>query len=129
MYLIILGLFLGVGIGTFLQVDIPMEYSRYTAVAILGIMDSLFGAIRAQVDGKYDTAVFVTGLIFNMAMAILITYFGDKLNLDLYLAILVAFTIRIFMNLGIIRTNSIDRLRDRNRKKREKKLLDEQTIV
>ena len=129
MYLIILGLFLGVVIGGFLQVDIPAEFARYTAVAILGIMDSLFGAIRAQIDGKYDTAIFTTGLLFNMAMAILITYFGDKLNLDLYLAILIAFTIRIFMNLGIIRTTGINYLRDRKKKKQESKILDEQNIV
>jgi len=111
MYLTIIGLIFGLIIGAFLQFDIPPEYSRYTAVAILGILDSVFGAIRAQVEKKYDTTIFISGLIFNMTMAILITYFGDKLNLDLYMAILIAFTIRIFMNLGIIRTTAIEQIR------------------
>lgn len=111
MYLIILGLALGLIFGAFLKFDIPPEYARYTAVAILGMLDSLFGAIRAQIEGKYNTVIFISGLAFNMAMAVLITFFGDKLNLDLYLAILIAFTIRIFLNLGIIRTTTIDRLR------------------
>lgn len=110
MYLIILGLALGLVIGGFLQFNIPPEYARYTAVAIIGILDSLFGAIRASVEKKYDTMVFLTGLAFNMAIAVLITFFGDKLNLDLYLAISVAFMIRIFANIGQIKTVTIGKL-------------------
>jgi len=110
MYLIILGLAIGLVIGGFLQFDIPPEYTRYTAVAIVGILDSLFGAIRASVENKFDTMVFITGLAFNMAIAVLITFFGDKLNLDLYLAMLVAFMIRILANIGIIKTATLSKL-------------------
>lgn len=119
MYLIILGLALGLIIGGFLQIDIPPEYARYTAVAIIGILDSLFGAIRASVEKKYDTTIFITGLAFNMAIAVLITFFGDKLNLDLYLAILVAFMIRIFANIGQIKTTTLSRLQKRVTEKTE----------
>lgn len=110
MYLIIIGLSLGLIIGTFLRFDIPPEFARYSAVAIIGILDSLFGAIRASVEKKYITLIFLTGLAFNMIVAVLITYIGDKLNLDLYIAILVAFTIRIFANIGIIKTTAVDKL-------------------
>jgi small basic protein len=107
MYLIIAGITFGLVIGTFLQFNIPPEYSRYTAVAVIGILDSLFGALRASIEKKYDTTIFLTGLAFNMAMAVLITFLGDKLNLDLYLAILVAFMIRILANIGIIKTSTV----------------------
>jgi small basic protein len=107
MYLVILSLAVGLVIGSFLQFDIPPEFARYTAVAIIGILDSLFGAIRASVENKYDTTVFLTGLGFNMGLAVLITFFGDKLNLDLYLAILVAFMIRILANIGQIKTATL----------------------
>lgn len=110
MYLIIISLAFGLAVGGFLQFSIPPEYARYTAVIIVGIMDSLFGAIRASVEHKYDTTVFLTGLAFNMAVAVLITFFGDKLNLDLYLAILVAFMIRIFANIGQIKTATLNKL-------------------
>ena len=110
MYLIILSLALGLIIGGSLQFDIPPEYARYTAVAIIGVLDSLFGAVRASVEKRYDTMVFITGLAFNMAVAVLITFFGDKLNLDLYLAISVAFMIRIFANIGQIKTVTITKL-------------------
>lgn len=110
MYLLIISLAFGLAIGGFLQFNIPPEYARYTAVAIVGIMDSLFGAIRASAENKYDTMVFLTGLAFNMAVAILITFFGDKLSLDLYLAILVAFIIRIFANIGQLKTVTLNKL-------------------
>lgn len=109
MYLVIFGLALGVVIGAFLRFDIPPEYARYSAVAIVGILDSLFGAIKASVESKYNTMIFITGLAFNMIVAVLVTFLGDKLNLDLYLAILIAFTIRIFSNIGMIKSSTLDR--------------------
>lgn len=120
MYLIVLGLSLGLIIGAFLRIDIPPEFARYTAVAIVGILDSIFGAIRASVENKYDTTTFITGLAFNMVIAVLITYVGDKLNLDIYMAILVAFTIRIFANIGIIKTTTLGKLWSKSNKISEK---------
>ncbi|MCL4417968.1 MAG: DUF1290 domain-containing protein [Actinobacteria bacterium] len=110
MYLIILGLSLGLLIGAFLQINIPPELARYTAVAIVGILDSLFGAIRATIEKKYSTTVFLSGLAFNMVIAVLITFIGDKLNLDLYLAILTAFIIRILANIGVIKTTAFGKI-------------------
>ncbi len=60
-----------------------------------------------------NTLIFLTGLAFNMAIAVLITFFGDKLNLDLYLAILVAFMIRILANIGVIKTAAISTIQKR----------------
>lgn len=103
MYIVIVGLIAGVAIGTFTPLSIPIEFARYTAIGILGILDSLLGALRADLQAKYNQYIFVTGLIFNMILAIGITYLGDQLSLDLYLAAIVVFTIRIFGNLGTIR--------------------------
>lgn len=107
--MIVFGLALGLLLGAFLRFNIPAEYARYTAVAIVGILDSLFGAIRSSIESKYETSIFLTGLAFNLLVAILLTFLGDKLSLDIYLAILVAFTIRIFANIGVIKTVSLDR--------------------
>jgi small basic protein len=110
MYLVIIGLTIGLVIGGFLQFNIPPELTRYSAVAIIGVLDSIFGAVRASIENKYNTSIFLTGLAFNMIVAVLITFIGDKLNLDLYLAILVAFTFRIFANIGVIKTGTIDKI-------------------
>jgi len=111
MYFVFIGILLGILVGSFLKINIPPEYARYTAVAILGVIDSIFGALRSETEYKYDSVIFVTGLLFNMALAIFITYVGDKLNVELYLAVVIAFIIRIFLNIGIIRTTSIEKLR------------------
>lgn len=98
------GILLGIVIGWFLPFTIPIEYTRYTAVVILGIVDALIGAIRAQLTkDHYDPWIFATGLFFNILLALGITLFGDMLGLDLYLAATVVFTFRIFRNVGIAR--------------------------
>lgn len=100
----LIGILAGIIIGWFLPFTIPIEYTRYTAVVILGIVDALIGAMRAQLTrDHYDPWIFTTGLFFNIVLALVITLFGDMLGLDLYLAATVVFTFRIFRNVGIAR--------------------------
>lgn len=104
MLLALLGILLGLIVGWFLPFTIPIEHTRYTAVVILAILDALIGAIRAHVArDHYNQWVFLTGLFFNVILAIIITLLGDMLGLDLYLAATVVFTFRIFRNVGIAR--------------------------
>lgn len=104
MILSLLGIVIGVLVGIIIKIDIPLEYTRYTAVIIIGILDALFGAIRAEVTrDQYNAIIFISGLIFNILLSIGITFLGDKLGLDLYLAATVVFTFRIFSNVGITR--------------------------
>lgn len=106
----LIGILLGIILGLSLDIDIPVEFTRYTAVVIIGILDALFGAIRAEcTKDKYDPLIFLTGLIFNTILAVGITYLGDRLGLDLYLAATVVFTFRIFSNVGIIRRVMIEK--------------------
>lgn len=110
-----IGLVIGVVIGVITPLSIPVEFARYTAVGILGIFDSILGAIRADLQEKYNVTIFVSGLIFNMILAGGITYLGDRLGLDLYLAVLVVFTLRIFANIGTIRYSFLTRFLGKKR--------------
>lgn len=111
----ILGIFIGLIIGLNTSYSIPIEFTKYTAVIIVGILDSLFGAMRAEVTHEnYNPTIFLTGLIFNALMAIGITYLGEQLGLDLYLAATVVFTFRIFRNLGIVRRSFLQRYEKRD---------------
>jgi small basic protein len=83
--------------------SIPSAWADYAAIAILAGFDALIGAVRARMEGQFDEAVFLSGFFVNMALAILLAYIGDKLGVDLYLAVVVALGIRIFTNLGRIR--------------------------
>jgi len=100
----IIGIIIGILIGLTLNFPIPLELTKYTAVIIMGILDALFGAIRAEVTkDKFNAMIFITGLVFNVILSVAITLLGDKLGLDLYLAAAFVFTFRIFSNVGITR--------------------------
>jgi small basic protein len=93
----------GMAIGLLSPVTIPITYARYTAVALLAGLDSIFGAFKAYIAGTFEPRVFLSGLVTNMALAGGLTYVGDKLGVDLSIAAIVAFGVRIFNNLAAIR--------------------------
>lgn len=108
------GILIGIIIGLSTDYTIPIEYIKYTAVTIIGILDALFGAIKAEVShDKYNTTIFLTGLVFNIVLALGITLLGEKLGLDLYLAATVVFTFRIFANLGVVRRSLLKQITKR----------------
>lgn len=81
----------------------PSRWADYVAIAIIAGLDAVIGAARHRLEGQFDEAIFVSGFFVNMALAVLLAYFGDRLGVDLYLAVLIALGIRIFNNLGRIR--------------------------
>ena len=103
MLLPLAGLLVGVLLGLVLNVNVGFELSRYSAVAILAALDSVLGAVRADLEGVYDNRVFVSGFVVNAAVAVLLTFVGDRLGLDLYLVALITFGLRIFQNVALIR--------------------------
>lgn len=103
MWIPLAGLLLGVLLGLVLQVSVSFELARYSAVAILAAFDSVLGAIRAELDGSFNDRIFLSGFIVNALVAVLLTFLGDQLGLDLYLVALIAFGLRIFNNVALIR--------------------------
>jgi small basic protein len=103
MWLPLVGLGLGVVLGLVLNVSVSPELARYTAVAILAGLDSVLGAVRAELDGHYDNRVFITGFVANTLVAVVLTFLGDRLGIDLYLVALIVFGLRIFQNVALIR--------------------------
>jgi len=105
-----LGILIGTIVGLARNFSIPIELTKYSAVIIMGILDALFGAIRAEAtNDQFDGVIFMTGLIFNIVLSVVITILGDKLGLDLYLAAAFVFTFRIFTNMGATRRYLLDR--------------------
>jgi small basic protein len=102
-WLPLLGLLLGLLIGVTVSPIVPQEYSRYTAVAILAALDAILGAVRADLNRTYDARIFWSGFFSNSILAIGLTFLGDRLGVDLFLAAVVAFGVRLFNNLAIIR--------------------------
>ena len=93
------------------SLSIPSQYSRYTAMAILAALDSLLGAFRAELSEDFDNRIFVTGFFSNIVLAGVLTFLGDRLGVELYIAAVVAFGVRMFTNLAIIRRQLLGRVR------------------
>lgn len=103
MWLSILGLILGVSLGLLTDIRIPPEYANYLSIAVLAALDTLFGGIRAHLQQVYDDKVFVSGFFFNIMLAAGLAFLGVHLGVDLYLAAIFAFGVRLFQNIAVIR--------------------------
>ena len=103
MILPLAGLMVGLIMGAFFPISIPVDYAKFMSVALLASLDSVFGGLRAGIEEKFDNTVFITGFFTNAFMAAMLVYIGDRLGIDLYYVSLLAFGLRIFQNLAIIR--------------------------
>jgi small basic protein len=117
MWLPILGLIVGLLLGSLFSFSIPLMYANYLAIAVLAGLDSLLGGWRAVLEKDFDGPVLLSGFFVNAILAAALAYLGDMVGLDLYLAAVVAFGIRIFRNIGSIRHAIIHQLRERRKQK------------
>lgn len=115
-WLPVLGLIVGAAVGYVSHVHIPVAYSSYFSIAILAALDTVFGGVKASLDKSFNGTVFVTGFFFNMLLAALLAYIGNQLGVDLYLAAVVAFGVRLFQNIAVIRRVVIERMQQRSRR-------------
>jgi len=105
---IIIGCIIGAIIGANSPV-ISYTYSSYLSIAIIAALDTVFGGIASVVKGKFDLKIFLSGFFGNSILSMALTYLGNKLNVDIYLAAIVVFVGRMFTNLAIIRRAYIDK--------------------
>jgi small basic protein len=84
-------------------------YSTYLSIAIVAALDTVFGGIASVVKGNFDLKIFLSGFFGNSILAILLTYLGERLNVDIYLAAIVVFVGRMFTNLAIIRRYYVEK--------------------
>jgi small basic protein len=87
----------------FLPVSLPYQYAPYVAVGFLTVLDSLFGALRGDLVGDFNWAIFWSGIVFNILVGVSIAYLGFLLGLELYLGVVVFYTWRLIENVRAIR--------------------------
>ena len=110
--MVFIAILIGCIAGALIGMNAPMisyTYSSYLAIAVVAALDSVFGGITSVINKKFDLKIFITGFFGNVILAILLTILGQKLNVDIYLAAIVVFVGRMFVNLAIIRRYYVDK--------------------
>lgn len=123
--MIFIAILIGCILGALIGMNAPMisyTYSSYLAIAVIAALDSVFGGINSVINKNFDLKIFVTGFFGNAVLAILLTILGQKLNVDIYLAAIVVFVGRMFINLAMIRRYFVDKWIKKIEEKREKKV-------
>ena len=123
--MIAIAILIGCILGAIIGMNAPMisyTYSSYLAIAIIAALDTVFGGITSVIKKNFDLKIFVTGFFGNAILSILLTILGQKLNVDIYLAAIVVFVGRMFMNLGIIRRYYVDKWSNQLKEKKEKQI-------
>ena len=127
--MIFIAILIGCILGALIGMNAPMisyTYSSYLAIAIIAALDSVFGGITSVIKKNFDLKIFVTGFFGNAILAILLTILGQKLNVDIYLAAIVVFVGRMFVNLAIIRRYYVDKWLEKFEKVKKEKKASEQ---
>ena len=110
--MVVFGILLGCILGAIVGINAPMisyTYSSYLAIAIIAALDTVFGGISSVLKKNFDLKIFISGFFCNAILSIALTFLGQKLNIDIYLAAIVVFVGRMFTNLTIIRRYYVEK--------------------
>ena len=98
-----IGLVIGILAGVFAPGYMPKEFATIFSVALMAGLDTVFGGLRAGMEGVFDATIFLSGFICNIILAAFFCYAGSLLNIDFYMVAILVLGMRIFQNLAIIR--------------------------
>ena len=87
----------------FFNVTVPAGFASYLSLATLAGLDAVIGGVRAGIEEKFQTDIFISGFIVNTLLAMLLAYMGEQIGIELFLAAVVAIGGRIFLNLSLMR--------------------------
>lgn len=85
----------------------------------LAALDTMVGGIRALLQQVYDDKVFISGFFFNIILAAGLAFLGVHIGVDLYLAAIFAFGVRLFQNIAVIRRLLLTKYENSRLKKEE----------
>lgn len=114
MWLPIFGLIVGIVLGLIINIQIPTSYASYMSIAVLAALDSVFGGIRASLEDKFETDIFISGFFGNAFLAVGLAYIGDRLDVPIYLAAIFAFGMRLFQNFAALRRHFLVYLQNKS---------------
>ena len=98
----IIGLIIGIIIGTLLPLEVLSVSNQVLTILVICATDALFCGLYAKIEKRFNALLFTFELILNLLIAFAIVYFGVIMGYDLFMAIAIIFGVRIFHNLSTI---------------------------
>lgn len=99
----LVGLAVGLVVFTKLGWQLPAVYAPYLSVAALAGLDTVFGGVRAGIEGRFQNDIFASGFLLNTVLAALLAALGDRIGVNLALVAVLVLGSRVFLNLSLIR--------------------------
>ena len=126
----IVALIIGAAIALAIKLPaIPGAYGQYLAVACLAGFDTICGGVRAGLEDKFRSEVFITGFVSNVLIAFFLAWLGDQIYINLFLAVALVLGARIFTNLSLIRRYGLTKWQDARERKRLQAQAQAQSVV
>ncbi len=100
---LISGFLIGLLIFSHFNLFVPLEYAPYLSVAALVGLDTVFGGVKAGIEGRFQDDIFVSGFILNTLLAAVLVWFGTRIGVDFALVSVLVLGTRIYLNLSLIR--------------------------
>jgi small basic protein len=102
MWIPIIGLLIGLLVGGLLPVTIPIVNAQINTILVMVSTDALFNGFLSKLEGRFSTLLFSIEFLLNTLLAIGMVYIGIIMGVDLFLAVVIIFGVRIFHNLSQI---------------------------
>lgn len=102
MWIPIIGLLIGLVIGGLLPISIPLVNTQINTILVIISTDALFNGFLAKLEGRFSTLLFSIEFLINVLLGIGMVYFGMIMGVDIFLALIIIFGVRIFHNLSKI---------------------------
>ncbi len=99
----LVGLIVGFIVIYLANITVPASFASYLSLASLAGLDAVIGGVRAGIEEKFKSDIFISGFLVNTLLAVGLAYLGEQVGVDLFLAAVVAIGARIFLNLSLIR--------------------------
>jgi small basic protein len=92
------------------HVAVPAEYAVYLSVAALAGLDTVFGGIRAGIEGRFQNDIFASGFLLNTLLAAGLAWLGNRIGVSLALVAVISLGQRVFLNLSLIRRYYLNKI-------------------
>jgi len=109
--------------------SLPGAPGQYIAIACLAGLDTLLGGIRSGIEGKFHNDVFISGFVSDILIAFFLSWLGDRIGVNLFVAAAIVLGARIFTNLSLIRRFLLTKFQDARERKRAQRQQQSGTTV